>query len=461
VISIISALGLILGLPTTSSAAQPLASAGWHGRAVELPRSSAPTVTQASFPRGWSAGAVRLGTGFRHAGGSERVREVQKRLWQLGYQPGPVDGLFGPRTQAAVQWFQIKHGFRPNGVVDLRTLSHLRERTGATPAATPTGDRSGRPQPASAAQPQAAPPLASRPPAAVPQAAPPQAAPPQAAPPQAAVPQAAPPHAAVPSPAPAGKSSSTKIFALVLLLAAIPVLLALTALWRRKTPKQRQAATNGKVVARRPATKGKVVVHEPATNEKVVPRAPAPHPVTDGNGHPGPLPHPVTNGSGHPAPLLTIGYVRPADPAELARQAAAIREACARRDWKLADVVRDPPAGGDKRPNPPGLVKALERLSASGRSRLVVSRLSDLSRSPSELMRLLRWLSRHNIAVIALDAKIDTSTPGGRRAAHGLLAAVARRQAQARASAHRNGTHPKAMIAATAEADPADGGDSS
>jgi hypothetical protein len=82
-----------------------------------------------------------MGTGFHRAGGSERVREVQRRLWRLGFRPGPVDGMFGPQTRAAVQWFQIKHGFTPDGVVDLRTLALLRERTGAGPTTAAAVDR--------------------------------------------------------------------------------------------------------------------------------------------------------------------------------------------------------------------------------------------------------------------------------------------------------------------------------
>ena len=50
-------------------------------------------------------------------GGSDRVREVQRRLIGLGYRPGPVDGLFGPRTRAATRWFQYKHGMALTGRV--------------------------------------------------------------------------------------------------------------------------------------------------------------------------------------------------------------------------------------------------------------------------------------------------------------------------------------------------------
>ena len=32
-----------------------------------------------------------------------RVRELQEALAQAGYDPGPVDGIFGPRTKAALR----------------------------------------------------------------------------------------------------------------------------------------------------------------------------------------------------------------------------------------------------------------------------------------------------------------------------------------------------------------------
>jgi peptidoglycan hydrolase-like protein with peptidoglycan-binding domain len=47
-------------------------------------------------------------------------------LTRLGYRPGAVDGRFGPRTEAAVIDFQIKHGLRTTGVVGSRTLLDLR-----------------------------------------------------------------------------------------------------------------------------------------------------------------------------------------------------------------------------------------------------------------------------------------------------------------------------------------------
>ena len=82
------------------------------------------------------------------------MREVQKRLRALGYRPGPIDGLFGPRTRAAVAWFQVKHGMPVDGRATLATVRHLRHRTRAG---------FGRPAPASGErridQPRVAPPV--------------------------------------------------------------------------------------------------------------------------------------------------------------------------------------------------------------------------------------------------------------------------------------------------------------
>jgi DNA invertase Pin-like site-specific DNA recombinase len=110
-------------------------SAGWHGRAIKDPQPR-PQIVRKAWPKGWSAGAVGPGTGYVRAGGSRRVREVQRRLRQLGYRPGPVDGLFGPRTRAATRWFQYKHGFEPTGRVNRSTLTVLQARSEHRPLGT-------------------------------------------------------------------------------------------------------------------------------------------------------------------------------------------------------------------------------------------------------------------------------------------------------------------------------------
>jgi hypothetical protein len=50
---------------------------------------------------------------------------VQRQLNRGGYHAGPVDGLFGPRTEAAVLRFQRHEGLAHDGVVGPRTRARL------------------------------------------------------------------------------------------------------------------------------------------------------------------------------------------------------------------------------------------------------------------------------------------------------------------------------------------------
>ena len=64
---------------------------------------------------------LRRGAGFAQPDGSPRVRALQVRLQRHGLRPGPVDGLFGPRTQAAVERLQRSRGVPVSGVATART----------------------------------------------------------------------------------------------------------------------------------------------------------------------------------------------------------------------------------------------------------------------------------------------------------------------------------------------------
>ena len=65
------------------------------------------------------------GAGHGQPGGSPQVRDVQRRLRALGQRPGPVDGRYGPRTQAAIERFQRTAGERPSGELSLATAAAL------------------------------------------------------------------------------------------------------------------------------------------------------------------------------------------------------------------------------------------------------------------------------------------------------------------------------------------------
>lgn len=72
-----------------------------------------------------SAGVLERGSGYESAGGSHAVRILQGRLRRSGDRPGPIDGLYGPLTQGAVQRFQQRHGLAVDGIVGRQTRRAL------------------------------------------------------------------------------------------------------------------------------------------------------------------------------------------------------------------------------------------------------------------------------------------------------------------------------------------------
>jgi peptidoglycan hydrolase-like protein with peptidoglycan-binding domain len=53
------------------------------------------------------------------------VKELQQKLQAKGFGPGPIDGVFGPRTEAALVAFQRATGLAPDGVAGPLTWSAL------------------------------------------------------------------------------------------------------------------------------------------------------------------------------------------------------------------------------------------------------------------------------------------------------------------------------------------------
>jgi hypothetical protein len=126
----------------------------------------------------------------------------------LGYECGPADGWFGPRTQASVQWFQIKHGLPPTGVADAETLRIMRFRDGL--------GASGEPAPAAGAPVAPTPPVWQR--------------------------------AAAAPPQPAGRRDGASVLGPILLALALALAIAVLALlsraaWRRRSARAPEPAT--------------------------------------------------------------------------------------------------------------------------------------------------------------------------------------------------------------------------
>jgi peptidoglycan hydrolase-like protein with peptidoglycan-binding domain len=72
------------------------------------------------------------------------VKAAQRALQERGYDPGPVDGRVGAKTQAAVKQFQKAEELRVTGRLDAETADRLRARDrrgAASPSALPREER--------------------------------------------------------------------------------------------------------------------------------------------------------------------------------------------------------------------------------------------------------------------------------------------------------------------------------
>jgi len=62
---------------------------------------------------------------IRLAERTSQLREVQRRLQEEGFSPGPIDGVLGPGTRTALSQYQAKHGLPKTGALDDATRKAL------------------------------------------------------------------------------------------------------------------------------------------------------------------------------------------------------------------------------------------------------------------------------------------------------------------------------------------------
>jgi peptidoglycan hydrolase-like protein with peptidoglycan-binding domain/DNA invertase Pin-like site-specific DNA recombinase len=364
-------IGLLVMPVPTHAARQPeaMASAGWHGRAIQNPRPRL-RVVDVQWPKGWSAGPVGFRSGYTRPGGSERVRDVQRRLVKLGYRPGPVDGLFGPRTRAATQWFQFKHGLPTNGRVNRSTLAVLTARSDHKPLPTkPRGSTDTTPATDTTA------------------------------------PALAPPPASAPVQVPADGNSDGIALALLLLVLALGLgiitgLLGPDLLRAMRAPKPPAPRTETPPRAPGPPS-------SPAlSSATALTPAPAPR-------RPRPAPRPAPRVLGYAVVDLN------GEEAESASAALALR--CARQGWSLLEVIHDGKQPGHRLAQRPGLGYALRQIRSGVATGLVVARMRDFTIRITDLATLLRRLDEANAFLGAADHELDTSTRAGQATARAVI----------------------------------------
>ena len=347
--------------------------------------------------------ALARGAGSGLSGGLRRVRALQRRLRTLKVDPGPVDGRYGPRTEAAVRRFQHAHGLAVDGIVGSHTARRL-QRAQNQAAARP-GHRPARPPRNTApTEPTATTPRPAHRPAPVGATA-----------------------ARKPDGSPDGLDP-VQIAAVIALIAAAGVLLvAGRAGWRRRHARRVRpsravapaiAAWPAAQHADRPDPAPRTRAANGAREDRPADRRPAAAAAA-----------PMSHAPPGSARIRALGYVSVPPDVELTAgagpQAQAIEAACAARGWAFVGGVREPEPHHGKGLGRHGLNHALERLRRGEVDCLIVTELARLTRSVAEIGELLDRLGRARVRLVVLDLEIDTYTDSGQLVAKALAAVSA------------------------------------
>jgi peptidoglycan hydrolase-like protein with peptidoglycan-binding domain/DNA invertase Pin-like site-specific DNA recombinase len=374
------------------------------------------------------------GVGY-HAGGSVRVRRVQRQLRHLGYRPGPVDGRFGPLTGAAVRLFQEQQGLavdglvgpqthlalrraarllgrgvgyvEPRGSARVRTLQRRLRAAGHHPGAidgrfgplTETAvrrfqRRQGLPVDGLVGQTTYAS-LRRE----LQQARSDRGAEMEPRPTRRSTRPSTRAPSGSSSPNSSGPDLAVIVSAALALVAAVLVLILSSS---GRLPRRRRWDENERVVA-------------PAGRDLALPL---------NGGSPG-TPPPAPDG------VEVFGYAAVADGAngangdELRTQAEAIAKECQRRGLVLREIVREREPERGKWGDRPGLGYALRRIADGEASGLVVAELSRVSRSAAELGEVLEWFDHSDARFVAVDQDLDTGESAGLVTARTLMAVSA------------------------------------
>ncbi len=110
--------GLLTACTTAPPASAPAISAPAAAPSAAPPPPPAPPVVTAP-PAARAPAVAPPGRPVRS------VRDAQQRLAELGYDPGPADGVAGAQTAAALRAFQSARGLLPTGRMDSPTREAL------------------------------------------------------------------------------------------------------------------------------------------------------------------------------------------------------------------------------------------------------------------------------------------------------------------------------------------------
>jgi peptidoglycan hydrolase-like protein with peptidoglycan-binding domain len=113
--------------PAAPSATQPGAPAQGSTPAVGTGAGKTGTnMGQSGTPAPGTGGmSSKPTTGMNGGAGAEQVKTIQKALQDKGMDPGPIDGIMGPKTTAALKAFQKDQKLTESGRLDDQTRDKL------------------------------------------------------------------------------------------------------------------------------------------------------------------------------------------------------------------------------------------------------------------------------------------------------------------------------------------------
>ena len=69
--------------------------------------------------------SLGISLSLQAAKSDKTIKQAQNRLKELGYNPGPVDGIWGKKTEAAIKKFQQEKNLQVTGELDEKTREKL------------------------------------------------------------------------------------------------------------------------------------------------------------------------------------------------------------------------------------------------------------------------------------------------------------------------------------------------
>jgi hypothetical protein len=139
--------------PATAGAAGGAQKSAPPAAAPSAPAPPAPAPPFGSPAKDPAAPAAAAPAAPKAGAGNGKVTGFQKALQKLGYDPGKIDGIMGPHTEAAIKKFQQASGLKADGIVGPKTQAALAKalQGGAAAAggAAATGAQKQIPAPAS------------------------------------------------------------------------------------------------------------------------------------------------------------------------------------------------------------------------------------------------------------------------------------------------------------------------